>query len=109
MLKFNVTTELDKKILLERAKNVLWKAMNKIEELAKVYVPVDTGRLKNSLHLDPTNPGQVEYICTDATEYGVFQEYGTMKMDAQPFLRPAGDIVQVHWLPIFWEQELAKK
>jgi len=108
-MKFNVETELDKKILFDIAKKVLWKTMNKVEELAKVYVPVDTGRLKTSLHLVPRRPGQVEYIVTDAVEYGVFQEYGTMKMDAQPFLRPAGDVVQVHWLPIFWEEKLAKK
>jgi len=107
-IKFDVTTELDKKKLFEIAKTVLWKTMNKVDELAKVYVPVDTGRLKNSIHLTPLQRGQTTYTVSDGVTYGIHQEYGTMKMGAQPFLRPAGDVVQVHWVPIYWERELSK-
>jgi HK97 gp10 family phage protein len=53
-------------------------------------VPVDTGLLKNSIHND-TERKQSEvigYVGTN-TEYAPFQEYGTVKMDAQPYLKPA--------------------
>lgn len=56
------------------------------ERKAKELAPVDTGNLRNSLtHLvDDTTV----YIGTNV-EYGKYQELGTYKMKAQPFLRPA--------------------
>lgn len=33
------------------------------------------------------------YIVGTAVEYGVYQEYGTRKMTAQPYMRPAIDII----------------
>ena len=56
------------------------------ERKAKELAPVDTGNLRGSLtHLvDDTTV----YIGTNV-EYGKYQELGTYKMKAQPFLRPA--------------------
>jgi len=58
-------------------KRVLWKAMTKMEEIAKLKAPVDTGNLKNRIHLSPMQFGAAEYTLSDGVEYGVYVEYGT--------------------------------
>jgi HK97 gp10 family phage protein len=57
-----------------------------VAALAQVYVPVDTGRLRDSITAGPTG------VSTDV-EYAPFVEYGTSDTTAQPFLRPAADTV----------------
>jgi HK97 gp10 family phage protein len=85
----------------EKAKFVLWKCMNKMEEIAKTIVPVDTGRLKNSIHLIPMHSGARNYLLADGVDYGFHLEYGTYKMSPQPFFRPALHQVNYYWLDIF--------
>ena len=58
-----------------------------VEGLAKGLAPVDTGALKNSIHT--TKIDELEYRVGDAVEYGIYQELGTHKMAAHPFLIPA--------------------
>jgi HK97 gp10 family phage protein len=48
--------------------------------------PVDTGRLKASIHTEAA--GSTTYIAI-GTPYWVHVEFGTSKMRAQPFIRPA--------------------
>lgn len=91
----------------DKAKIVLWRCMNKMEELAKHFVPVDTGRLKNSIRLEPMHSGESEYVLADGVTYGIHQEYGTVKMRAQPFFRPAMHEVQYYWIPVFTKQVFA--
>ena len=88
------------------------------EGYAKLKAPVDTGRLRNSItHVTDKNSGQAKSFTyetdagdgtkitiTDTTiltadknqvvigsnvEYAAYQEYGTKKTKAQPYLRPA--------------------
>lgn len=63
-----------------------------IEGLAKGYAPVDTGRLRDSIHstVDESGKTVVGTVSTDV-DYAVYQEFGTYKMAAQPFMRPAID------------------
>ncbi len=68
----NVKQSIDKKL-----KRVLWLSMNKIENLASEYAPVDTGRLKNSIFLYPVREGETQYIVADGVEYGAWVEFGT--------------------------------
>lgn len=58
-----------------------------VEGVAKNLAPVDTGALKNSIHTE--RKGEMEYTVGDGVEYGIFQELGTHKMPAHPFLIPA--------------------
>lgn len=58
-------------------KEVLWRSMVKMEELAKKNAPVDTGNLKARIHLTPDVEGFGEYILTDGVDYGRHVEYGT--------------------------------
>lgn len=81
-----------------------------VEGQAKMLAPVDTGRLRGSIHTvsgmgQKTNPKNeareiakpdkaFETHVGTTVEYGPYQEYGTVKTNAQPFLRPALDMVR---------------
>lgn len=59
-----------------------------IDRTAKRNAPVDIGRLRSSIRFEITNQGNTGAVFTDV-EYAVFQELGTSRMMAQPFLGPA--------------------
>jgi hypothetical protein len=47
---------------------------------------VDTGTLKNSIHVEPAGLGKRNLV--DGTLYGHFLEFGTSRMAARPFFTP---------------------
>ena len=51
--------------------------------------PVYTSALKNSLVSESKMTGDMEYTVQDGVEYGIFQELGTSRMSAQPFMIPS--------------------
>lgn len=53
---------------------------------AQVLVPVDTGELRDSGHLEEQE-GSIEVVF--GTDHAIPIEFGTSRMEAQPFLRPA--------------------
>lgn len=57
------------------------------ERYAKAKVPVDTGNLKNSIAVGAVNESQAELWAT--TDYAAYAEFGTRRMAAQPYMRPA--------------------
>lgn len=61
----------------------------KIAGDAAQAAPVDTGALRNSILSESGMTDDIEFTVQDGVEYGVFQELGTSKMAAQPFLVPA--------------------
>lgn len=71
------------------AERVVAKVAHDIEASAKANAPVDTGNLKGSISSDVN--GLTAEIGPTAS-YGGFQEYGTSKMHAQPFMGPAVDL-----------------
>ncbi len=63
-----------------------------VETDAKVFSPVDTGRLVNSItHRIVRDDGVLTAEVGTNVEYAPYQEFGTSKMKAQPFLNPALD------------------
>lgn len=58
----------------------------RIERRAKYLCPVDTGKLERSIKIEDIVGGKS--IGPD-TDYDVYVEYGTSKMAAQPYMRPA--------------------
>ena len=52
------------------------------------YVPVDTGELQNSIEVR-RDGGAV--LVGAGTDHAIPVEFGTSKMEAQPFLRPASE------------------
>ena len=66
---------------------------------AKSMVPVRTGRLQESIHSESGDEPMSLKLVADAQAdngeyYGPFVEFGTSRMPAQPFLRPAVEMTQ---------------
>jgi HK97 gp10 family phage protein len=60
-----------------------------VETHAKVLCPVDTGFLRNSIQVDSVTP--MEAIIAPHTDYAEYVEFGTSRMEAQPYMRPGLD------------------
>lgn len=62
----------------------------KVDRSAKDRCPVDTGRLRSSItwRLGRDSQGLLGIVGTNV-EYAMYQEFGTVRTPAQPFLRPA--------------------
>jgi len=69
-----------------------------VEERAKEIVPVDTGELQESIHVEKGDSSG-EYRVVASAAHAKFVEYGTSKMAAQPYITPAWR--QVRGLPFF--------
>jgi HK97 gp10 family phage protein len=66
------------------------KATQLVQKTAKLLSPVDTGYLRRSIRrkTDSKGNGAIGRVWT-TTEYAIYQEFGTSKMKAHPFMRPA--------------------
>lgn len=74
----------------------------KAEGFAKAFCPVDTGNLRNSIQQAYPGGQVVLQIETDV-EYGKYQEFGTWKMRAQPFMQPGMmEILDDIYEPVTW-------
>lgn len=62
--------------------------------LAQAHVPVDTGELRDSLHIED-GPDGGKRVVTDS-DHWVFPEFGTSEMAPQPYLRPIIDELGLH-------------
>lgn len=56
---------------------------------AKVLSAIDTGQMRNSVDAESRSNTQAVYGAS--AEHAIYQEFGTSKMKAQPFLRPSAD------------------
>lgn len=84
------------------AKIVNTYGLNVASEAAQ-NAPLDTGALRNSITSESQMTDELTFTVQDGVEYGIFQELGTSKMAAQPFLIPALE----HWAQRF-EQAFAE-
>ena len=89
-----------------------------VEGQAKVLTPVKTGRLRGSITTQSAGKGTAvegeakaadkisapaddqEVLVGTAVDYGPYIEFGTVRSDAQPFLRPALDLAKGEVLTI---------
>lgn len=90
VIKYNHFPEIASK-LPNVVSDIVRKAAFDIEANAKAIVPVDTGKLKNSISCE--FPTQTSAIIAPHTDYETFVEFGTYKMRAQPYMRPAAERV----------------
>lgn len=61
-----------------------------ITDDAKRLCPVNTGRLRDSIHVETVDDGTREIVAgSDEIDYASYVEFGTTRMRAQPYLRPA--------------------
>lgn len=77
-------------------------------EVALDLVPVDTGYLESTIGADQISP--IEAECYAEAEYAQYVEYGTWKMDAQPYFRPALEegirvLIEECQVALDWAQE----
>lgn len=75
-----------------KAGQAVRKAATDIEAGAKAIAPVDTGNLRNSIGTSMHGPLSAEVGPT--AHYGIYVEFGTYKMAAQPYMGPAADRVE---------------
>lgn len=64
-------------------------AANRIQRRAKEFVPVDTGRLRDSIRVTQTGKASFNVGPGDEVEYAEYVEFGTSRSPAQPYMRPA--------------------
>jgi hypothetical protein len=75
---------------------IVEEAGNKCVTAAKIFAPVDTGALRSGLESIMVEE-LLARIATDVN-YDIYQELGTYKMAAQPFLSPAAEYVAAQYL-----------
>lgn len=63
-------------------------------DLAKQLAPVDTGKLRDSIHVEQ-GAGPADWEVVAGVEYAQWVEYGTAVSPAQPFLTPAMEAIDV--------------
>lgn len=68
------------------------KATYDVEAQAKAKAPVKTGTLRRSIHSVFSNGG-LTGIVGPSVLYGKFVEFGTRRMGARPYMRPAAEAV----------------
>ncbi|MDP9301840.1 MAG: HK97 gp10 family phage protein [Actinomycetota bacterium] len=73
------------------AKPMAEAAADPVLERARSLVPVDTGRLHDSLETKPDPQDATAVLVGTDVEYARWPEFGTVNMAAQPYLRPAAD------------------
>lgn len=73
--------------LEDKADAIVTKTALDLEAHAKSRAPVDTGTLKNSIQA--TRIGPAHWRIVVGVDYGMYVEWGTVNMAAQPFLQPA--------------------
>lgn len=78
-----MTTEMQSK-----ANDLTYKYGVKIAGEAAMNAPVDTSTLRNSILAESGMEGN-NFIIQDGVEYGIYQELGTSRIAARPFLTPA--------------------
>lgn len=83
-----------KKVAVENVKTIVSDAADTGECIMKERVPVDTGRLKDSIERKESDGGKTVKIEPTARDkngryYAGYVEFGTKKTPAVPFVRPA--------------------
>lgn len=74
------------------ARSAVAKTAADISRDAKILAPVDTGNLRNSIGYDLRHERDgSEAEIGPTANYGIYLEYGTSVMAAQPYLGPAFD------------------
>lgn len=82
------------KAIREAARTEVKAALDYGVALAKQFVPVDTGELRDSIKATKLVGNQygVKGEITATAGHALYVELGTVNMRAQPYLRPASDI-----------------
>jgi len=83
-----------------KATDAMLELADELEGLMKVYAPVLTGALRDSI--EALRRGDL-HVAISMLYYGFFQEYGTQFMGPQPFVQPALDQLQGRVVDVLWK------
>lgn len=85
------TTVLDKITaqMTPKASMIVLKYGTAMSSDAAIHAPLDTGALRNSILSESHLEAPLTYVIQDGVTYGVYQELGTSRMAAHPFILPA--------------------
>lgn len=83
--------ELTHEGVVDVAAKAMETTLAKTQERAQSNAPVRTGFLKSNIHVEPVEKKTDQVIGTvkSDADYSSFVEFGTFKMSAEPFMRPA--------------------
>ncbi len=70
---------------------------DKIIAEAKRICPIDTGQLRSSIQIYDENTAKATVQLAANTSYAAFVEWGTSRMKAQPYMRPAVQKFSPRW------------
>jgi HK97 gp10 family phage protein len=86
-----------RKAIIDAASRGVARAGGFIVDLAQQLSPVDTGALKASIRLEPSEPAPVMTVKAGggSVNYASWVEHGTSRSPAQPFLTPAAKAISV--------------
>ncbi len=85
-----------------KVRSAMVQASELVMDTAKSIVPVDTGRLRDSIDYQITEDAeQITSIISPHTEYAAFVEFGTSRQSPSPYMRPAWDMNQGQVFQIF--------
>ncbi len=79
----------------EAVRDVIRAGAFQVQRHARRVVPVDTGRLRDSIR--PKELNELQWEVRTGTEYAIYVEYGTRRMRPRPYMRPAAERVR-GWL-----------
>lgn len=69
---------------------IMQNSKEEVVKIARRYVPVRTGKLRDSISGTVRHRGDsVSLLVGSPVEYAYYVEFGTSRMSAQPYLRPA--------------------
>jgi len=74
----------------KQLKEILFEVMLDIRNTSKRKAPVDSGKLRASIHMNPREPAD-KIIVADGVKYGVYQEFGTGKSGSASFVSMVGE------------------
>lgn len=83
-----------------RCKTIVKRTGNAVVREAQKVVPVDTGALKNSLHVD-VSPDSLGFEAGSQLGYSGWVEFGTTRMAPQPYLVPSFEAQVAAAMPAF--------
>ena len=79
-----------KQSVIGRVPDIIQTAGVRVQADAKRDAPIEFGRLRNSITAQAEDDRFTAVVYTDV-EYAPYQEFGTNRMGAQPYLMPAFD------------------
>ncbi len=77
----------------DAAGDAIGQIAEKTAEIARSLVPVRTGQLRDSIGAVSTGKGGLEWALIASTPYALYVELGTSRQPAQPYMRPAVELV----------------